>query len=65
MIGFFAWMAGNDVDITRGGSFSPFEFVVATRFGPRTVGSFDELLAALDVVGEPCEFRKFFGTWSV
>jgi superfamily II DNA or RNA helicase len=32
------------------------EFVVATRFGPRTVASFDELLAALDVVGEPCEF---------
>jgi hypothetical protein len=32
------------------------EFVVATRFGPRTVGSFEELLAALDVVGEPSEF---------
>jgi superfamily II DNA or RNA helicase len=32
------------------------EFVVATRFGLRTVGSFEELLAALDVVGEPCEF---------
>jgi hypothetical protein len=32
------------------------EFVVATRFGPRTVGSFEELLTALDVVGEPCEF---------
>lgn len=32
------------------------EFVVATRFGPRTVASFDELLAALDAVGEPCEF---------
>jgi superfamily II DNA or RNA helicase len=32
------------------------EFVVATQFGPRTVGSFEELLAALDVVGEPCEF---------
>jgi hypothetical protein len=32
------------------------EFVVATRFGPRTVGSFEELLAALDVVGEPTEF---------
>jgi hypothetical protein len=32
------------------------EFVVATRFGARTVGSFEELLAALDVVGEPCEF---------
>jgi hypothetical protein len=32
------------------------EFVVATRFGLRTVGSFEELLAALDVVGEPSEF---------
>ncbi len=32
------------------------EFVVATRFGPRTVGSFEDLLAALDVVGEPSEF---------
>ena len=32
------------------------ELVVATRFGPRTVGSFEELLAALDIVGEPCEF---------
>jgi hypothetical protein len=32
------------------------EFVVATRFGPRTVGSFEELLGALDVVGEPSEF---------
>jgi hypothetical protein len=32
------------------------EFVVATRFGPRRVRSFEELLAALDVVGEPCEF---------
>jgi superfamily II DNA or RNA helicase len=32
------------------------EFVIATRFGPRTVGSFEELLASLDVVGEPCEF---------
>jgi hypothetical protein len=32
------------------------EFVVATRFGPRTVGSFEELLAALDVVGEPSDF---------
>jgi superfamily II DNA or RNA helicase len=32
------------------------EFVVATQFGPRTVGSFEELLAALDVVGEPREF---------
>jgi hypothetical protein len=32
------------------------EFVVATRFGPRTVESLEELLAALDVIGEPCEF---------
>ena len=32
------------------------EFVVATRFGLRTVGSFEELLAALDVIGEPSEF---------
>jgi hypothetical protein len=32
------------------------EFVVATRFGPRTVASFEELLAALDVVREPSEF---------
>jgi hypothetical protein len=32
------------------------EFVVVTRFGPRTVGSFEELLASLEVVGEPCEF---------
>lgn len=32
------------------------EFVVATRFGPRTVGNFDELLAALDAIREPCEF---------
>ena len=32
------------------------EFVVATQFGPRTVGSFEELPAALDVVGEPSEF---------
>ena len=37
------------------------EFVVATRSGPRTVGSFEELLAALDVVGEPCEFP--LGDW--
>jgi len=29
---------------------------VATRFGPRTVGSFEELLAALHVIGEPCDF---------
>jgi len=33
------------------------EFVVSTRFGVRTVASFEELLAALDVVGEPCEFQ--------
>jgi hypothetical protein len=32
------------------------EFVVATGFGPRTVGTSAELLAALDVVEEPCEF---------
>jgi len=32
------------------------EFVVATRFGPRKVESFEELLAALDVVGEPSDF---------
>jgi hypothetical protein len=32
------------------------EFVVATQFGPRQVATFEELLAALDVVGEPCEF---------
>jgi hypothetical protein len=32
------------------------EFVVATRFGPRTIASFEELLAALDVVGEPTDF---------
>lgn len=32
------------------------EFVVATRFGARQVSSFEELLAGLDVVGEPCEF---------
>jgi hypothetical protein len=31
------------------------EFVVATRFGPCTVKSFEELLAALDVIGEPSE----------
>ena len=37
------------------------EFVVATRFGPRTVGNFDELLAALDLVGEPSEFP--FANW--
>ncbi len=38
------------------GSWHPAEFVLATRFGPRTVGSFEELLAALDVIGEPSEF---------
>ena len=38
------------------------EFVVATRFGPRTVGSFEELLAALDVIGEPSEFP--YADWS-
>ena len=43
-----AWMA------QRSGSQA--EFVVATRFGPRTVGTFEELIAALDVIGEPCEF---------
>lgn len=32
------------------------EFVFATRFGPRQVATFEELLAALDVVGDPCEF---------
>ena len=32
------------------------EFVVTTRFGARTVASFEELLAALDIVGEPSEF---------
>ena len=32
------------------------EFVVAMRFGPRRVESFAELLAALDVAGEPCDF---------
>lgn len=37
------------------------EFVVATRFGPRQVTCFEELLAALDVVGEPCEFP--FAEW--
>ncbi len=31
------------------------EFVVATRFGPRRVETFAELLAALDVVGVPTE----------
>jgi superfamily II DNA or RNA helicase len=33
------------------------EFVLATRFGLRTVSNFEELLAALAVVGEPCDFR--------
>jgi hypothetical protein len=32
------------------------EFLVATRFGPRTLGNFEDLLAALEVVGEPCDF---------
>lgn len=32
------------------------EFVIATRFGARQVSNFEELLTALDVVGEPCEF---------
>jgi hypothetical protein len=32
------------------------QFVIATRFGPRQVVSFEELQAALDVVGEPNEF---------
>jgi hypothetical protein len=32
------------------------EFVIVTRFGPRRVCNFEELLAALDVVGDPCEF---------
>jgi ERCC4-related helicase len=32
------------------------QFVIATRFGPRQVTSFEELFAALDLVGEPCEF---------
>jgi hypothetical protein len=37
------------------------EFVVATRFGPRQVTCFEELVAALDVIGEPCEFP--FAEW--
>jgi hypothetical protein len=32
------------------------EFVVATRSGPRTVGNFEELLAALEMLGDPCDF---------
>jgi hypothetical protein len=32
------------------------EFVVATRFGHRRVESFADLLAALDVVGQPSAF---------
>jgi len=32
------------------------EFVVATRFGPRMVEGFADLLTALDVIGEPCRF---------
>ena len=43
-----AWL----VQRPRGGT----EFVVATRFGPRTVANFEELLAALDAVGEPTDF---------
>jgi hypothetical protein len=27
-----------------------------TRFGPRTLWNFEELLAALDAVGEPTDF---------
>ncbi len=37
------------------------EFVLATRFGPRSVASFGELLAAMDLVGEPTEFP--FADW--
>jgi SNF2 family DNA or RNA helicase len=48
-----AWM------VQRPGSAA--EFVIATRFGPRQVASFEELLAALEVVGEPCEFP--LGDW--
>jgi SNF2 family DNA or RNA helicase len=36
-------------------------FVVATRFGPRQVNTLVELLAAMDAVGEPCEFP--FADW--
>lgn len=32
------------------------EFVAVTRSGPPQLASFKELLAALDVVGDPCEF---------
>jgi hypothetical protein len=32
------------------------DFVVATRFGPCTVSRFADLVASLDLVGEPCEF---------
>jgi hypothetical protein len=37
------------------------QFVVTTRFGLRHVGSFEEFLAGLDVVGELCEFP--FADW--
>jgi hypothetical protein len=37
------------------------EFIVSTRFGPRQVVNLEELLAALDVVGQPCEFP--FADW--
>ena len=32
------------------------EFVVATLYGPRTISTFEELIAALNQIGEPCEF---------
>jgi SNF2 family DNA or RNA helicase len=32
------------------------EFVIATRFGLRRVDTFEELLAAVNMVGEPCQF---------
>ncbi len=35
---------------------APSEFVVATQFGPRQVTNFAELMAALDVIGEPTDF---------
>ena len=37
------------------------EFVVATRFGLRRVERFGELLAALDAIGPPTDFR--FADW--
>jgi hypothetical protein len=40
---------------------APAEFVISTRFGPRTVGSFEDLMAALSTVGEPCDFP--FADW--